>query len=80
MNGLVTRSNDDWQLSGTPLGKTILQPVRLEAARAQCRNCFVGEDAESAAAVGDDLLRGIKFGEPRFERVKRDIQRARHMP
>jgi DNA-binding transcriptional LysR family regulator len=82
-DGFYSRShaaNRDWQLSGTPLGKTILQPVRLETARAQRHNCFVGEDAERAAAVGDDLLRGIKFREPRFERMKRNIQRARHMP
>ncbi len=56
-----------------------LQPARFEAARAQDGDGLVGEDAECAAAVGDDLLRRIELGEPRFERAERDVQSAGQM-
>ena len=61
-------------------GKPSSNRRALKPRVAQRRNRLVGQHAVGTAAVGDDLLRGVEFGKPRFKLAQRDVHRARQMP
>ncbi len=45
----------------------------------QCRDGFERQNAIGAAAIGDDLLRGVEFGETRFQMLARVNDIRRHV-
>ena len=71
--GAGLSARDNRQTGGAPLRKAVFQSARLETTSTKRRNCFVGEDAVGASAVGDDLLCGIEFSEARCKLAQGDI-------
>src|SRR6516165_3988502 len=70
----------DGQTSSAPLWETVFQSSSFEPPRPQHSDCLIGKDTVGAAAVGNNLLRGIELGKAHFKFAQWYVYGTRQMP
>src|SRR5258708_30458573 len=70
---LSVKPGFDWKSGRPPFRKTIFEPPSLKTLRPQCGHGLVRQHAIGTAAVGDDLQRPIKVGEPSLKLAERNV-------